>query len=138
MLLLTKGTLMARPDHPWCGCRTHCGDLEETHDHPDAVCKELARGPQTAPVEIVLVPERSDRMAERHPDAEEPMDYSPIGTAHAEAMLRRERDCLKAALEEIADGPDRHDAVRSIKIAKRALGHRASPRTLPDRKDTDG
>jgi hypothetical protein len=34
---------------------------------------------------------------------------------------------LREALSEIADGPDRHDPVRSIKLAKRALGHRASP-----------
>jgi hypothetical protein len=39
-----------------------------------------------------------------------------------------ERDRYRDALEQIADGPDRHDAVQSIKKAKRALGHSASPR----------
>jgi hypothetical protein len=51
---------MAR-DLPLCGCRTTCGDLDESHDDPDAVCKELRRGPKTAPVEIVMVPRAASR-----------------------------------------------------------------------------
>lgn len=45
----------------------------------------------------------------------------------AKNSYKAERDRYREALEEIADGPDRHNAVRSIKTAKRALGHRASP-----------
>lgn len=56
-------------------------------------------------------------------------DYDPsVGAPMFQALYR-----AVAALMEIADGPERHDAVRSIKIAKRALGHRASPR-----KESDG
>jgi hypothetical protein len=49
--------------------------------------------------------------------------------------LRRERDRYKAALHEIADGPNRHDPVQSIKKAKRALNAPASPRLEPRMED---
>lgn len=43
---------------PPCACQDHCGDIDESHDHPRAICKGLPVGPQTRLVEIVLVPRR--------------------------------------------------------------------------------
>lgn len=51
--------------------------------------------------------------------------------------IAAERDRYKRALEEIADGPERHHPGAVIKIAKGALGHRASPSSQA-RKDDDG
>jgi dihydrodipicolinate synthase/N-acetylneuraminate lyase len=60
-----------------------------------------------------------------------------IAADNAQAMANYYRECnrknieendrLRAALREIADGPERHNPGAVIKIAKRALGHRASP-----------
>jgi hypothetical protein len=42
---LARGDHMARP----CGCVRRCGDLDESRDHPYAVCKALPLGAEKWP-----------------------------------------------------------------------------------------